>query len=136
MKQFKSLLIAALALLAFASCEKDEGNLPNISFKTGGSYISSDDTITAGSAILIGINASKSEDRDVLKKFNISKSVNGGASVSIENRDLGKSDEDNFSFDFNSTLDTTNNQSSKYIFTVTNRDGLTNSVSVTLIGKK
>lgn len=135
MQKIKNMLAIALVLLAISSCEKDEGNLPSIIFKTGGSYISADDTISAGSAIVIGINASKSEDRDVLKKFNISKSVNGAAAVSLLNKDLSKDEEDNFSFDFSSSLDSAVNQSSKYTFTVTNRDGLVNTVSVTLVGK-
>ncbi len=133
--KLKIAFIAMLSAFIIQSCEKDEGKLPNISFKTGGTYITHDDSLMACSSFVVGINASKSEDKDVLKKFNISKSINGGASVSVVNQDLGGGDEDNFNFDFNSSLDSTVGQKTKYTFTVTNRDGLTNSVSLTLVGK-
>ncbi len=130
---FKVLVPAAMLLLS--SCEKDEGKLPSISFKTGGTYISSDATITGGTTILMGIEASKSEDRDVLKKFNISRSVNGGAETSLQDKSLSSSEEDTFSTDFNFTLDTTKGQTNKFIYTITNRDGLTNQVALTVTVK-
>ncbi len=130
---FKVLVPAAMLLLS--SCEKDEGKLPSISFKTGGTYISSDATITGGTTIMMGIEASKSEDRDVLKKFNISRSVNGGAETSLQDKSLSSSEEDTFSTDFNFTLDTTKGQTNKFIYTITNRDGLTNQVALTVTVK-
>lgn len=135
MKKTLFAICTITSLLFIASCEKDEGKLPNISFKTGGNYISTDSTLTKGSNIVIGINASKAEDKDVLKKFNISKSVNGGANVSLLDKDLSGNDGDNYSYDFNTTLDTAAGQKSKYIFTVTNRDGITNQVSLTVKNK-
>lgn len=135
MKLIKFAFIAIVSVCILNACEKDEGKLPNISFKTGGNYLSKDDSLAVKSAIVIGISASKSEDKDVLKKFNISKSVNGGSSVSVLNQDLSSSEEDNFNFDFNTNVDSTVGQSTKYIFTVTNRDGLTNSLSLTVVGK-
>jgi len=124
------MLLFVIAVLA--SCEKDEGKLPNISFKTGGIYLSADATLSGASAILIGINASKSEEEDVLKKFNISKSVNGGTATTVHTQDLTGSEGDNFSFDFIETVGTTSGETDKYTFTVTNRDGLTNQVSLTV----
>lgn len=114
------------------SCEKDEGKNPNISFKTGGSYISSDAQVGAKNNFTIGIDASKAEDKDVLKKFNISKSVNGGASVSVFSKDLSGAEGDNFSYDFAAAADSTVGTAAKYTFTVTNRDGLTNQVALTI----
>ena len=114
------------------SCEKDEGKLPEISFKTGGDYISSDVTKPAGSTILMGINAKKSEKKDVLKKFNLSRSINGGASSTVENKDLSGGEGDAFSYDHSEKLDTIHGQKNKYTFTVTNRDGLVNQVEVTV----
>lgn len=135
MKFIQMAFIALIATLAIQSCEKDGGNLPQISLKTGGAYVSKDDSLAVKSGFIIGINAAKSEKKDVLKKFNISKSVDGAASVSVLNRDLGSSEEDNFSFDYNDSMSSVVGQKTKYIFTITNRDGLTNSVSVTLTGK-
>ena len=45
---------------------------------------------------------------------------------------MSGSEEDSFSYDYTTTTDTIAGQKSKYTFTVTNRDGLTNSVSVTV----
>lgn len=130
----KSILsICMLAMIAlFTSCEKDEGKLPNISFKTGGTYVSSDVTITKGTAFKMGINASKSEDEDVLKKFNISKTIDGAPSVSLYDQDLSGGDADNFSYDFTTNAESTTGAKTKYIFTVTNRDGLVNQISLTV----
>ncbi len=124
---FKTLVL--LALVAFiCSCEKDKGNLPNISFKTGGIYTAKDTSLTAGTALNIGITASKAEDKDVLKMFNISKSVNGAAATTVFSKDLTGTEGDSYSYDFVSLVDTTKGQIDKFTFTVTNRDGLTNQV--------
>ncbi len=135
----KNIIITSLTigLLAFVSaCKKDEGNLPAISFKTGGSYLSHDDSVATGSAILIGINAEKTEDKDVLKKFNLSKSVNGGTDNTIYSKDLSGGEGNNYSFDYKDTLKGASGDKTKYTFTVTNRDGLVNNVSLTVKIKK
>lgn len=132
MKNILFALICVSLIAVISSCEKDEGKLPNISFKTGGAYITTDTSIAAGSTIIIGINASKAEDKDVLKKFNISKSINGAAATSEYDKDLSGSEGDNYSYDFTRTLESTVGQKNKYTFTVTNRDGLTNQVAITV----
>jgi len=120
--------LAGLALLS--SCEKDEGNLPHISFKTGGNYVSGDATRSAGDTVLIGITASKAEKKDPLKKFSISRSVNGGASATIFSKDLSGDEGNNFAYDYTAILDTAANHTESYTFVVTNRDGLVNQVSL------
>jgi len=125
-------LTILLTLALFSSYYEDEGKLPNISFKTSDSYVSSDATLAGGTEFTIGINASKSEDKDVLKKFDISKSVNGGTSTSVFNTSLSGSEGNNYSYDFKETLGTTKGEKDTYTFTVTNRDGLTNQVSLTI----
>lgn len=132
MKKFLCFSAILTTLITFSSCEKDEGKLPNISFKTGGSYTSSDVTLAPSSALSIGIDASKSEEKDVLKQFNVSKSVNGGANTTILDKTLSGSEVDNYSYVYSGTVDTTHGQKSKYTFTITNRDGLTNQVSLTV----
>lgn len=134
-KVFHSLLLFSISALII-SCEKDEGKLPNLGFKTGGSYISTDVTQVPGSSITIGITASKAESADVLKKFNISKSVNGASSSSVFDKDLTGTEGDAYNYDFVTTVDTTNGQKSKYTFTVTNRDGITNQLSLTVTTQK
>jgi len=129
-------LVKSLFLLAtiavFASCKKDEGKLPNISFKTGPVYISSNIGLAPTSVIVIGINASKSEEEDVLKKFTISKSVNGAAASTIYSQDLSGAEGDSYSHDYTEVLVGNAGDTIKYTFTVTNRDGLTNQLSVTI----
>lgn len=132
MKNHIQTIALFLAVLFIASCEKDEGKLPNISFKTGGSYISTDVNKVGGSTVTFGINASKSEKKDVLKKFSVSKSINGGATTTVYSKDLSKSEEDDYSYDYSEVLDTTVGQTNKYTFTITNRDGLVNQVSATV----
>lgn len=125
------LLLATTSLLSLSSCEKDEGKLPNIAFKTGSEYKSADATVTKGTTVKIGITASKSEDKDVLTKFNITQSLDGAAESTAFTKDLSGSEGDNYAYDY--TL-TTRNQAGteKYTFTVVNRDGLVNKVSLTL----
>jgi hypothetical protein len=132
MKNILKTVCLAMLLSVAISCDKDEGKLPNIAFKTGGSYISSDVTLPKGSTILIGIDASKSEKEDVLKKFNLSKSVNGAAAVTLQDKSLSGSEGDNFSYDHTEKLDTIHGQTNKYTFTVTNRDGLVNQLALTV----
>ncbi|MEI6411709.1 MAG: hypothetical protein WCR52_20125 [Bacteroidota bacterium] len=133
-KQFLNLLslaVIALSLSLLASCEKDAGKLPNIAFKTGTNYTSADKTVAKGTTITIGINASKAEDKDVLKSFDASRSVNGAAGVSFFNETTTSANQDNYSKDLDITVGSTAG-TEKYTFTVVNRDGLTNSVSLTL----
>ena len=127
---FSIIIVSVLAILT--SCEKDEGKLPNISLKTGGLYISKDTTLAGGTAFIIGITSSKAESKDVLKKFNLSKSVNGAAATTVYDKDLTGSEGDSYSYDYTANLGSTSGEATKYIFTVTNRDGLTNQVFLTI----
>ncbi|HXL57685.1 MAG TPA: hypothetical protein VN958_15600 [Chitinophagaceae bacterium] len=123
--------LTALLILASVSCKKDPGRLPDISFKTGVGYISSDATVARNTAFKIGINAAKTEDNDILKIFNISVSYDGGASSTLYTETLTAAQEDNYSYDL---IRNTRNQAGteKYTFTITNRDGLINAISLTL----
>lgn len=109
----------------------DEGKLPNIAFKTGPDYISSNSTVGKEEVVVFGITASKAEKKDPLKKFNVSVSFDGGDNTTLIQKDLDSSQGDNFDEDVEIT---TRNQAGteKYTFTVTNRDGLINQVTVTL----
>lgn len=126
-----AIAVLFVALVNFTSCEKDEGKLPNISFKTGAGYTAADKTVNSGDTVMVGINASKSEGEDVLKTLNISKSVDNGASTTVQNVTIPTSQEDSYSGDFNLVAGAAGH-TEKYSFTVTNRDGLTNTVSLTL----
>ena len=134
MKKYLFSLLPAIALAfltTLASCKKDEGKLPNIGFISGIAYMSGDKTVDKGQTVLFGIQASKSEDKDILKTFNESVSFDEAAPITVQNITLSGAEEDNYTVEVPITV---RNQAGteKYIFTVTNRDGLTNSVSLTL----
>lgn len=134
-KFLSTLIIISIAIIAFSSCKKeDEMRNPSISFKTGGAYIAADAPVTAGDAVLIGIEAEKAEgeEEDVLQHFNISKSLNGGAATTVFDVDLTTAEEDLYDYDFNTTASTTAGDTEKYTFTITNRDGLIGQVSLTI----
>lgn len=133
MKKSISLMAILMALIFVSSCKKeeDEGVLPNISFKYDAGYVYSDLTLTTDTTIKVGINASKSENKDVLISFDESSSYDGGASTSIFSESLTGASGDSYSKDF--TIKTRSTAGTeKYTFTVINRDGLRNSVSLTL----
>ncbi|MBS1771386.1 MAG: hypothetical protein JST82_00910 [Bacteroidetes bacterium] len=129
--------IACVALcastLVLNSCKKeeDEGKLPNISFKTGTGYTSADATVAKSSSVKIGINASKAEDKDVLTKFTITRSYDGGSDSTMYTKDLSGGEGDSYSYDYSFNVNATG-KSEKYTFTVVNRDGLINKVSLNL----
>lgn len=135
MKKFIKYFPVLFILLTLVSCEKDAGKLPAIAFLTGSGYISSDVTLTKGSTIAIGIKASKSEDKDVLKKFNYSRSINGAAASTVTDKTLSGTEGDTFTYETTEKLDTVAGVATKYTFTVTNRDGLVNQVSLTVTTK-
>jgi len=125
------LLACVASLFCLSSCEKDAGKLPNIAFKTGGTYLSADKVVGQNETILVGIDASKSEDKDVLKTFDASHSFDGAAATSFLNESLSGSQGDSYTKDISITT-RAQAGTEKYTFTVINRDGLVNSVSLTL----
>jgi hypothetical protein len=131
MKKTFSAIAVIMAVTFISSCEKDAGKLPNIAFKTGANYISSNVTLTKDTTVTIGINASKAEDKDVLKTFDGSKVYDNGASASFYSESLSGSAGNSYSKDLQIT---TRNQAGteKYTFTVVNKDGLKNSVTLTV----
>ncbi|MEP6512909.1 MAG: hypothetical protein ABJA79_03515 [Parafilimonas sp.] len=135
MKTILSFISVVILLCAIASCKKsqDPMNKPSIAFKTGAGYTSSDTTVSAGDTVLVGITASKAatETQDVLKTFNVSESINGGAETTIYTHALTGTEGDSFDIDLN-IVTATAGTTEKYTFTVVNRDGLINSVSLTL----
>lgn len=131
MKKIALTIAFICSLFFFPSCEKDEGKLPNINFKIATDHVYQDKTVGMSDTLTIGIDASKSEDKDVLKTLDASVSFDGAAATSFFNTSLSGSDGDSYSRDFQII---TRNQAGteKYSFTVVNRDGITNTASLTL----
>lgn len=130
MKNIHSAFLWATLAMATSACEMDKGILPEIQLKKGVDYISNDTILESGSYILIGVTAKKSETRDVLKKFNISKSVNGGNQITVYSHDLISSEEDYYSYNYEGNLVADSSDVVLYTFTITNRDGLVNQAEV------
>lgn len=129
----RSIFKAAFLLLfvvCLSSCEKDEGIPPEISFKTGAEYTSEDAVLALGTQLKVGIEAERTEDKDNLKVFNVSRSVNGGASETVLNKQLSDSEGVNFSYDYIETLQGESGQENVYTFSITNRDGITNQLNL------
>lgn len=123
----------------FTACDKeddDEGKLPEIKFKTGANLTSADVTKNAGDTVWIAIEAEKTEDKDVLKKFDISENLNGAGSNSVYNIDLSGSDADHYEYTYAALPGATSGDEKKVTFTVTNRDGLVNQVSLKITDRK
>lgn len=135
MKKIFFFIALCISTLLISSCEKDAGKLPLISFKTASGYTAADASISKGASVKMGVDCEKAEGFDVLKKFNISKSINGAASVSVYDQDLSGSNRDKFSYDYSITMDTIVGQKTTYTYTITNRDGLVNQVICTLTTK-
>lgn len=133
MKHILSISVIILTTLFVISCkkEKDEGKLPNIGFKTGGTYVSGSITLSKDTTITVGISASKAEENDVLKSFDASRAYDSGTDSSFISEALTGTQGDTYDKDM--TITTRNQAGTEtYTFTVINRDGLKNSVSLTI----
>ena len=126
-----SLFIAIFVFINACSKEEDKMIPPVLEFKTGTGYTSADATVGKNTAVKIGIHAEKTEGEDYLKTFSGGHAFDGGAETNDSTMILPESAHDLFETDINIT---TRNQTGleKYIFTITNRDGLIVSKSITL----
>lgn len=127
-------IVLSAAVFSFSSCskEEDEGKLPVIAFKTTAGYVSHDTTVGMGDTVLLGIAASKAEANDPLTKLTVTRLYDGtGAEAIVDTMTLSGATGDAVSHDY--TAITRNVAGTeKYTFTVINKDGLINSVSLTL----
>ena len=139
-KQMKKFLTPALAFIflsaVFANCKKEEDAMvpPTLEFKTGAGYTSSDATVAQTTSVLIGVHGEKAEGEgeDVLKTFSITYSYDGGAEAAYRPTEiLDASQEDSFDEDI-PILTRGVAGTEKYTFTITNRDGLVTTKSITL----
>lgn len=133
MKKLNIFFAIFMVVIAFASCKKeeDEGKLPNIAFKTAAGYVSADIILTKDTTVLVGIDASKSEANDVLKTFDASMSYDGATATSFLNETLTGTNGDTYTKDISITT-RSQTGTEKYTFTVLNKDGLKNEVSLTI----
>ena len=126
-----SLFIAFFIFINACSKEEDKMIPPILEFKTTAGYTSTDATVGKNAAVKIGIHAEKTEGEDYLKTFSVGHAFDGGADTNDSTLILPESAHDIFETDIDII---TRNQTGteKYIFTITNRDGLIVSKSITL----
>lgn len=139
MKKIALLSIALIGLSAsvlFNSCSKDSTNpKPNIELKKP----SGDTTVVAG----VGVNAEVYCSSDVnLKTLSLTQSVDGAAAAAIDISGSGSDGTNDLSLSdntktFSTILSSSTNVGTKftYVFTVTDKNGESNSVSVTITSK-
>ncbi len=127
----KALAFVVVCSVLAAGCKKDKMVPPTIDFKTGGSYISADTHLAVNTAFTIGIDAKRTEKQDDLKTFVVTRSYDGGAETTVATETLTSDQSGEFEKDYPFT---TRNQAGteKYSFTVTNRDGLITTKSITI----
>jgi len=126
--------VAALSLTFFSACEKDEDNMipPLIEFKTGAGYTADSATVAVSTPIKVGIHAEKTEGEDYLNTFTVSHSFDGVLPVVTDSsRVLDESEHDVFDVDINFTTRPVAGIE-VYNFTITNRDGLVVTKTLTL----
>jgi|GEM_PF-534132 len=135
----KNLTLLALTMFVasiFTACEPDAGKNPQIGFKTGANYVSADAILEKDTTINIGIDAAKSENKDVLKSYTLSRSINGMSDSTIFSIALTGADQDKYSKDVSMKIGSFSGSKSgdkeTYKATVINRDGLIGQVSLTV----
>ena len=124
-------LLAAGLVVFFIACEKETDQMipPILEFKTGPAYVSADGTFPKDTTIIVGIHAEKTEGEDYLKTFTISASIDGGPALPVLDSTLTEADHDVFEVDI--PLPLTESGVFAFAFTITNRDGLIATKSLT-----
>ncbi|MCB0431429.1 MAG: hypothetical protein H6585_10300 [Flavobacteriales bacterium] len=117
------LAMACLATTLLTSCKKetDPHIPPDVVFKTGAGYTSSDATVGMNDTLLVGITATKTEDD--LKSYNISYAYDGTTTTTtFYNYLMQASEYTGYSKD--TTLITRNTAGTeKWVFSIVDRDG-------------
>src|SRR5438045_7956726 len=76
--------IALFGVISFSSCEKDKMVPPTIDFLTGAGYTFADSHISLNTNFKIGVDAKRTEEKDDLKTFVVTKSYDGGTATTID----------------------------------------------------
>ena len=128
-----NLILSVLTVLVFlfSSCKKDNKIPPTIDFTTTAGYTAGDAHVALNTAFKIGVDAKRTESKDDLKTFNVTRSYDGAAATTIDNVTLTSAQAAEFTKDY--PLTTRNVAGTeKYTFTVTNKDGLITTKSITI----
>ncbi len=127
MKKISLFFVVLLAGASFlTSCTKDT-TPPTINFLGGAGYTSSDATIVAGTDIKIGITAQSGSAK--LETLEIV-AIHSNTPVPVHTETIDASSSDSFSKDYTLTIDEIGE--TKLNFTITDKDGETATVSLTI----
>jgi len=135
--EFSKFLLSCFAaglLTFFYSCEKETDKMipPVLEFKTGPGYTSNDTTVGINTQVRVGIHAEKTEGEDYLNTFTVSHSFDGALPpVTGTSFVIDESGHDVFEEDVTITT-RPETGSEAYSFTITNRDGLVVTKTLTL----
>ena len=125
--------VLAFGIISF-SCHKDEDAMipPTMDFTTSAGYTFADSHFGPDTDFKVGITAKRTEDKDDLKAFIVTVSYDGGSETTIDNVTIPSAQAGEFTKDYDLT---TRNVSGteKYSFTVTNRDGLITTKTITIM---
>lgn len=123
-------IITILTILIASSCkkEKDKQIPPNINFKTSSGYTFDSGIFPMNDTLLVGINAEKTEDKDLLTRFVETQKYDAGSATTLLNESFNQ---DTYSKDM--TIITRSVSGTEvYTFTIINRDGLTTTKTLTI----
>ena len=131
MKTIKFLLLFSLPVIFYFGCETEEAEIPpDISFKTGSGYTSTDVNVMPDSTLTVGIIAINREDD--LKTYNVSVAYDGASTTNtIQDFSIPESDKNRYEKDVAFRV---RNQAGteKYYFTITDSDGNIAQLSITV----
>lgn len=116
-------IFLAVIIIAASSCKKESDKQipPDISFKTGTGYVFADAVVTVNDTLKVGINASKTEDKDLLTRFVATQQYDAAAATTIINESFNQ---DTYSKEM-TIITRSIPGTEKYTYTIINRDGLT-----------
>jgi hypothetical protein len=134
----KKILVLALSVvclagiaLQFSSCGKEKSSPPNLSLVVDSTrYISRDTALLHGGTFNVGVLATKTGTEGMLASLSISRSRNSGADSIIQQMTFVQ--QAFFQFYTYKVPDSGNVE--RYTFTVAKKDGLTNSVALSITG--
>lgn len=123
MKKSISSLLLILLLAATVSCKKEKDpELPEVSFKEGMGYVSSNTTVGKSNQITVGVTARK--NKATLKTFTVYQAYDNFEYQQVYIYTLMSNEGENFSRDYQFTTRTESGRE-KYKFTVTDAEGNT-----------
>ncbi|MEO5569384.1 MAG: hypothetical protein ABIT08_05055 [Bacteroidia bacterium] len=124
------MLVIFIAASALSSCTKSQdAKLPDMTFKSGGNYTSSNKSVTTSEIISVGITADK--NKADLKTYKIYSATGNGSFSLKKTFNLTADETDHYENDYQFHPESKNNFET-WKFEITDVDGNSNSVSIKL----